>query len=379
MSFVMNWNTKFRIMKTFVKFTLLTLILFGFSEQSYSQETNDSTKNELKLITKHDGTQYVGTVLKDDGREVLIDTKELGKIYIPKSDIKSIKTISEADVADVVDAASGIYDPAGPITTRYYFTNNALPTKKGDSYAMIHLYGPEVHFGLGKGFSMGVMTTWGASPFILAMKQSTKTKNEKLNFSLGTMFGSSGYFNQFRGWGGMHWGTMTYGSRKTNFSVSGGFLYIQPGFKSFFGSSVNKLDEGVYTYDEYNTALSSTSGYTSPLYSTPIFSIAGIAKIRKKVSFFYDTMISVRNKTWKSSTSAPGPDTDGSGTIEFDEYLYTVAEQKEPEVWFMLMPGLRIQGSDNNAFQIALAGITYIRGGNTVAFPIPQCSWFFKI
>ena len=35
-----------------------------------------------------------------------------------------------------------------PFMTRYHFTNNALPNKKGDHYFLLSLFGPEVHFGM---------------------------------------------------------------------------------------------------------------------------------------------------------------------------------------------------------------------------------------
>jgi hypothetical protein len=60
---------------------------------STTAPTTDTTKY---LVVKYDGNEYVGLILSDDGREVLIETKSLGKIYIPKSDIKSMRPIDYA-------------------------------------------------------------------------------------------------------------------------------------------------------------------------------------------------------------------------------------------------------------------------------------------
>ncbi|MGB1647360.1 MAG: hypothetical protein ACPG9I_08705, partial [Crocinitomicaceae bacterium] len=60
------------------------------------------------------------------------------------------------------------------------------------------------------------MTTWIGSPLIAVGKYTIPTNNKKVNFSIGTMFGTSGYLNEFRGFGGLHWGTFTYGDRKNN-------------------------------------------------------------------------------------------------------------------------------------------------------------------
>lgn len=82
------------------------------------------------------------------------------------------------------DIVAGQYIQAGPFSTRYSFTTNALPIVKGENYALVNLYGPEVHFALSDQFSLGVMSTWIASPLILAAKYSLKTNNELLNFSV---------------------------------------------------------------------------------------------------------------------------------------------------------------------------------------------------
>jgi hypothetical protein len=43
------------------------------------------------------------------------------------------------------------------------------------------------------------------------------------------------------------------------------------------------------------------------------------------------------------------------------------------------MPGLRFQRKENNAFQIALAGVSVWDESENYTFPLPMISWFFKI
>ena len=346
-------------MKTF----LLTLLMIvgGFA---YCQTGSDTTKQELKVITKIDGTQYVGVILSDDGREVLVETKELGKIYIPKTAIKSITAVGEEDIDEV-----GSYDPEGPFTTRYYFTTNALPLEKGDDYAMIHLYGPEVHFSLGKGFSAGIMTTWGASPFIVALKKSFRTKNEKVNFSLATLIGSSGYFNTFRGYGGIGFGTVTFGTPANNFSLSAGYGYIDPGFQG--GGREVLVDDGFYSDENYEWSDIQTYNGKRATFQTPVFQVAGTKKLGKKTSLIFDSMISLKMSERRDVQNVYNYQNTGQSG-------YLVSTDRKVQAMFFLMPGIRFQKSPKNAFQVALAGCTYIRGNDAIAFPVPQCSWFFK-
>ena len=81
---------------------------------------------KLFLIIKNDGGEYIGEIISDDGREILVITKQIGKLYINKSEISSITKVDEK----INSINIGEFRASGPFTTRYYFTNNALPIKK---------------------------------------------------------------------------------------------------------------------------------------------------------------------------------------------------------------------------------------------------------
>ena len=117
------------------------------------------------------------------------------------------------------------YKTTGPFTTRYYFTNNALPVKKNENYALIHLFGPEIQLSVSNTTSIGIMSSWIASPIGVVLKQQLLAK-ESFHLSLGTIMGTSGYIEQGSIFGGLHWLTATFGDRSTNISISGGVGYI---------------------------------------------------------------------------------------------------------------------------------------------------------
>ena len=66
---------------------LLLGVLFTLSLGAHAQFEDDSTQKQLYLVTKTDGASFYGYILKDDGREILLQTKTIGKIYINKSNI----------------------------------------------------------------------------------------------------------------------------------------------------------------------------------------------------------------------------------------------------------------------------------------------------
>jgi hypothetical protein len=369
-------------MKIRLSFSTLLPILFFLlgSLQLHAQAPNTSapsTDTTKFLIVKNDGNEYVGQILSDDGREVLIETKSLGKIYIPKSDIKSMRPINYNE-----DIAKGEVSTAGVFTTRYQFTTNCFPIKKGENYAMLNLYGPEVHFAVHKDFSVGVMSTWIGSPIALALKYTRGTANPKINYGVGTLIGSSGYLNQGRGFGGLHWGMITYGDRRNNATLSVGYGYFNPGrANTNFGQPI--YTPGVYAAPNGMYPEIPIDGYfyssNQSNYKAPIIGLAGQAKVGKKASFIYDCMYIMANNSYKSVTGNQqiNPQYDVNGMlsqVEVYDYQETIATGTTRQNVLVLMPGMRFQRSESKAFQISLAGV--ITDG--MSFPLPMASWFYK-
>ena len=173
---------------------ILLFLMLSFVYAANAQVSKTEGDTLKYLIVRTNGIEYVGQIISDDGRELLLLTQQLGKIYIPKSEVKSVTLVDEQ-----TDFKAGEYLGQGVFTTRYQFTTNAFSIKKGENYALINLYGPEVHFGILPNLSVGIMATWIASPIALALKYTIPTQNPKLNFGLGTIMASTGYLNQAKG------------------------------------------------------------------------------------------------------------------------------------------------------------------------------------
>lgn len=350
---------------------ILVIFLVGFVQAMFAQVPVTVGDTNTYLITKSNGTEYIGKILNDDGREVLIQTETLGKIYIPKADIKSIVLLS-----DTKSVIRGEYYGSGPFTTRHAFTTNALPIKKGENYAIINLYGPEVHFAVTNHLNIGIMSTWLASPLVFATKYTFPTRNEKLNFSVGTLFGTSGYFNNFQGYGGLHFGNITYGDRKNNITFSAGYGYAS----NFRGNELIK-PATYYSTDGFSYSYL-FNNYPANMIKGPIFSIAGMAKVGSKATFIFDSMLgnfsnssNSNNFVYTTITEATPPD--------YNNGLYqqnvSVVKTKSTNVYALfIMPGMRFQTKENRAFQVSLAGVALFDNGDNYSAPIPMCSWFYK-
>jgi hypothetical protein len=330
-------------------FLCSSMLLFSQDSTAIAQDTNTYS------ITTFSGKSYIGKILSDDGKQMLIVTKNVGKIYLSKEDVKSITIIkSENEIVD------GEY-VGGPLefTTRYIFTTNALPIKKGKNYAMLNIFGPEVHFAVTDRLGVGLMTTWIASPIAIVGKYTFKTEeaNSLWNYSIGTILGTSGYLGNFSANMGLHWATATYGNRNNNVSFSGGWSY-----NTFRAATFNDYYvPGTYSSNQ------PTPTKKPPLVNGPTFGVSGILKVGQKASFIWDNMLFINSVT----SSDFNDNTTNNTTIVSDRVSQTFT--------FMTMPGMRFEKSDKTAFQLAVAIVAVGDiDGDFFTFPLPMISKFFK-
>ena len=78
-------------MKYFLIFFFTCSFIFAFNSHAQSIAKDTS----LRLVEKHDGTKYIAKIISDDGRELLLQTEALGKLYLPKSEVKRISKIED--------------------------------------------------------------------------------------------------------------------------------------------------------------------------------------------------------------------------------------------------------------------------------------------
>jgi len=121
-------------------------------------------ERKLSIVIKNDGTEFIGYIISQDERELLIETENIGRVVIPKHEIREIREVTQRDMRDGVYVGNNIF------SSRYFLTTNGLSMNKGDHYALINWYGPEAHFCLADNFTLGGMTTWLGVPVILSMK-----------------------------------------------------------------------------------------------------------------------------------------------------------------------------------------------------------------
>lgn len=326
---------------------ILLICIFSlnvFSQENPAQPVSDTTK--MHVVTKNDRTTFVGKIISQDPREVLIETKEMGLVAIPRHEIREIREVGARELN-----VKGEYVPGEVFATRYFITTNGLSIAKGENYMIWNLFGPDIQFGVGENFGLGVMTSWLGSPIIGTAKYSIPF-NDNTSVAMGLLLGTDTWYGTGFAMA-LPYAAFTIGDRVANITFSAGYGavgYKVEQFNYFTGKSTKKREsEG-----------------------RMLISFAGMFKAGKTVSIVFDSFIVPGGKKYQ--------------TTEFYDYFnpntgfYEQRERnvtKKREGFALILPGLRFQTTPNKAFQFGFAGV--FAGGEAAPIPIPMIQFFQKL
>jgi hypothetical protein len=336
-------------MKSGQNINLLFICLILISGMLPAQEPQTTPAEEppkIWVIVKNDGSQYVGTIIEQDAREVLIDTQEIGQVYIPRHEIKEIREVLPGEIR-----GTGEYMPAEVFSTRYFITTNGLPMKKGESYVIWSLLGPDFQFGVSDNVGLGVITSWIGTPLIGSAKFSIPI-NKDWNAGLGVLLGTGSW-----SWPGfamaLPYGVISYGDRVKNINLSLGY-----------GGVRYKVDDYNFMTDRTTSRIEKEGNF--------LFSIAGVAKVGRTLSLVFDSFIVPRSGTYvESEYYEYWNDITGElfvGYRDVTKKRYSIA---------LFIPGVRLQTNPRGAFQFGFAGVRF--EGETIGVPFPMVQWFRKL
>jgi hypothetical protein len=340
-------------MKLPVRFILSAFMILWFFGTSFGQNAGDTTLINHKII-KQNGVAFVGKIISQDARELLVDTKEMGLVYIPRHEIR-----------EIVEIRAGEKGVNGELfSTRYFLTTNGFPVKKGDNYVQWNLFGPDFQFGIADHFGAGIMTSWVGMPVIGTAKYSLEL-GKNIHAGLGFLGGTGSWAFPEVGLL-LPFGFFTLGSRVNNVNFSAGY-----------GALFNERTETVYSIQNIATEYY-TNSYTTK--STTIndsegrvlLSIAGTFRINSKFSFVFDSFFMLAGKETSSQVLK---ESYAEGNRKGTYYLDNEVNKRYPLV--VIVPGLRFQASANSSFQFGFTGVHF--EGEFVQVPIPMVQWFRKI
>ena len=278
------------------------LLSLFFIQLASAQEDSTNIELNIMLVIKQDGGKYTGPILADDGREILLDSKEVGKIYIPKHLIKSIQPFDQN--ATTVET-SEIKEKEQPTefekpkeferlySTKYLQTDNAYPLRPGEAFIKFAPVGLEAQIPINNRWSVGALTSYVGLPFAIKSKVSFDLGSDNY-LSLDMIYGSMVFGGLFgtraSEGGGAAAATFTFGDRTTNFTVRGGYAFLHENrnfvtWDPLTGELIENPDEMRF----YNF------GYAG---------FAGMVKVADRADFIFDILTAVGNNGFYAAAGA---------------------------------------------------------------------------
>lgn len=205
----------------------LPLLFICFALIALFTATPDSAAaqdGEFYRIVTTDGNVFIGELVSETDREVVLLTETIGRVTISRENIRSMTRIDDSQVRD------GEYWYDNPQATRYLFAPNALGLKKGHGYYQnTWILFNNANYGITDNISIGAgvipLFLFGASstPFWITPKVSIPIASDNIHIAAGAMIG--GVIGEDSGGGGLLYGTSTIGNRDRNISFGLGYGY----------------------------------------------------------------------------------------------------------------------------------------------------------
>jgi len=209
--------------KTFSVIILLSLLL-PFS--GIAQIKPDSTLYQIETI---DGNEFVGIIIEQDSVKIVLETKSLGALNIPKSNIKEIIKIEGKQIIE------GEFWFENPQASRYFWSPNGYGLKAGEGYyqnvwVLFNQFAVGVtdHFSLGGGVVPLFLFAGASTPVWFTPKFSIPVVEEKFNVGGGALIGT--VLGEEEAGFGILYGITTFGSRDKNISIGLGYGYAGGSF-----------------------------------------------------------------------------------------------------------------------------------------------------
>ncbi|MBI2258946.1 MAG: hypothetical protein HYU67_08615 [Flavobacteriia bacterium] len=342
------------------------LLVFFLMCLNFSFYAQFDSLQVYKIVTEN--KTYYGKIKKDDGREVLVNTKEIGTIYISKRLITSISPYNEN-----LDGTSKSSEYEHPSDFKYFTSFSSRSLEKGRNLIQINLWGPELHFGLGKGFVFSFLSTWIASPFGIGIKKTYLEKNPHWKISSGLLFGTMGYWNSFKGNAGMVYLNSTYSKERFQVTANVATSFFKSGFEMEYTSLYKETIYDPNVLEDFVSEYYLNAKYQRGFEPAYYFNLSGLFKITPKFSLFIDVINSLAQVT------QPKEYIEGKSLYYNDMNNYTFKSEdleKKYRYTGIFQPGFRYLYSESSAFQLS---ISVLKTGDVEPIPIPQVAWIIRL
>ena len=270
-----------------MRYLLLLTLISGFilpvTFDVSAQDTQTPATHNARYVRLflQNGGMYEGEVLEIDESTFLINTLELGKMRITKTDISSITYITADEVGKMT--FSNRTGDINPQPTRYFFAPSGLQLKKGEGYYQnAWLIYNQVSYGVSDHLTVGMsMTPFGTGGTVkFGGKLSDKVNVSAGGIALVPFTGDSPV--------GIGFANITFGDERKNLSISSGVGFSDGGdnITLLNVSAMLEVSSSLWIITE-NYQIFQTSSYSGNPDNVTIISM-GIRRASQKRDVLWD-------------------------------------------------------------------------------------------
>jgi hypothetical protein len=268
---------------------IICLCIWFFPVSIFSQtEPSDSINAKSFLIETNDGNEFIGNILKQDDKTILLSTENYGEVSIRSSFIKSIEELNQDKMV------FGDYWFENPHATRYFYSPNGFGLKKNEGYYQnTWVLFNQLSMGITDNISIGggmiPLFLFGGAPTPIWFTPKVSfpvSKNEKFNVGSGALIAN--ILGENESTFGLLYGTSTYGTLDNNINIGVGYAFTGEGFSkhpTLTLSGMTRISKKAFLITE-NYLI---SGYNE---SFGIVSFGG-RSVQKKLAIDYGLIIPV--------------------------------------------------------------------------------------
>jgi len=200
---------------------VLTDVVFGIVviKAEYMASFIKETGSEMYHIVLHNGNELNGQLIERRASDIRVKTNNIGEVTIPNSEIKRMEPIKQDQVK------GGKYWFDNPNATRYLFAPSAINLNKGEAYYQnTYIIGNSINYGVTDNISIGGIVIL---PLIALITPKIGFEVVK-NFHLGG--GIIAGILPESNFTGIVYGVATLGSKENNFTLGGGYGFVNEEF-----------------------------------------------------------------------------------------------------------------------------------------------------
>ncbi|MGB0249609.1 MAG: hypothetical protein ACPF91_06190, partial [Flavobacteriales bacterium] len=116
-------------MRSFI--LILTALLTSTLSSAQTTASSEASEPSYVRLVMFDGTSRMGELIESNDSEIVIETRQLGVVRVPKYLVKGMSNLAAREYQQLVQAFQGREMALNPQSSRYFFAPSGIQLRQG--------------------------------------------------------------------------------------------------------------------------------------------------------------------------------------------------------------------------------------------------------